>query len=103
MRKYNNDTRLNLNVVKASGWYPSNLVQPVKFNGDVFQRDKKEHKPDAAFLEELRRKDEKITKLRMEMKNIEKNPVNLLSAEHDDFSYTQRLVPLYRSHIKKNL
>ncbi|MCQ2815732.1 MAG: hypothetical protein MJ252_00550 [archaeon] len=95
--------RMNLNVVRTSGWYPSNLVQPVKFNGNIYQKDKKIPEPDPQFVKEMKRKDEKILQLRSEMKRIQNNPVNKLSAEHDDFTYTPRLVPLYRSHIKKNL
>ena len=33
--------RMNVNQIKVSGWNPSNLVQPVKVNGDIFKRDKK--------------------------------------------------------------
>lgn len=96
--------RMNVNAIKISGWYPSNLVQPVKVNGDVFKRDRI-IKPEInkEEEEELKKKDEKITRLKNEMKMIKNNPVLKLSAEHDDFSYTQRLVPLYRSHLRKNL
>lgn len=98
------DYRMNLNQVKfSSNWYPSNLVEPIKCNGGVFQKDKIEVKPDAAFLEEMKKKDEHILNLRNEIKNIQNNPVNKLSSEHDDLSYIPRLTPLYRTHISKNL
>ena len=33
--------RMNINQIKVSDWSLSNLVQPVKVNGDIFKRDKK--------------------------------------------------------------
>lgn len=98
------ETRMNVNAIKVSGLYPSNLVQPIRVNGGVFKRDRKIGPAlDREEEEELRKKDEKIERLRNEMKMIKSNPVSKLSAEHDDFSYIPRLVPLYRSHLSKNL
>ena len=96
--------RMNINRIKVSGWYPSNLVKPVKVNGDVFKRERiVEKEIDVDEEEEIKDKDQKITKLKNEMKNIHMNPVKKLSSEHNEFSYTRRLVPLYRMHITKNL
>ena len=96
--------RMNINRIKVSGWYPSNLVKPVKVNGDVFKRERiAEKEIDVDEEEEIKDKDQKITKLKNEMKNIQMNPVKKLSSEHNEFSYTRRLVPLYRMHITKNL
>ena len=39
--------------------------------------------------------------MKMKKKKEKKYPVKKLSAEHDDFSYIPRLVPLYRSHFSK--
>ena len=96
--------RMNINRIKVSGWYPSNLVKPVKVNGDVFRRERiVEKEVDIDEEEEIKCKEEKIKKLKCEMKNIQMNPVKKLSTEHNEFSYTRRLVPLYRMHISKNL
>ena len=95
---------MNVNRIKVSGWYPSNLVYPVKVNGDVFKRERiVEKEVDVDEEEEIKNKDEKIRKLQNEMKDIQLNPVKKLSTEHNEFSYTRRLVPLYRMHISKNL
>ena len=32
----------NINQIKVSGWYPSNLVSPVKVNGRIFYKEMKE-------------------------------------------------------------
>ncbi len=93
--------RMNVNQIKVSGWNPSNLIQPVKVNGDIFKRDKKIIKKIDKDDEEEKKKSEKIKKLNLEIENIKKDPVKKLSAEHDDFSYIPRLVPLYRSHFSK--
>jgi hypothetical protein len=94
--------RMNVNQIKVSGWNPSNLVQPVKVNGDIFKRDKKlTKKIDKEEEEEEQKRNEKIKKLNLEIENVKKDPVKKLSAEHDDFSYLPRLVPLYRSHFSK--
>ena len=42
-----------------------------------------------------------MQKLNLEIENVKKDPVKKLSAEHDDFSYIPRLVPLYRAHFSK--
>ena len=100
---YGQENRMHFNQMVISGWYPSNLVAPVKANGDVFKRDKKETKQvDLIQLEDNEKRNKRIIKLRNEIKVIKKNPINRLSAEHDDFGYVQRLVPLYRSHLAKN-
>ncbi len=93
--------RMNVNQIKVSGWNPSNLVQPVKVNGDIFKRDKKVIKKIDKDDEEEKKKIERIKKLNLEIENVKKDPVKKLSAEHDDFSYIPRLVPLYRSHFSK--
>ena len=93
--------RMNVNQIKVSGWNPSNLVQPVKVNGDIFKRDKKIIKKIDKDDEEEKKKIERIKKLNLEIENVKKDPVKKLSAEHDDFSYIPRLVPLYRSHFSK--
>lgn len=96
--------RMNINRIKVTGWYPSNLIQPVKVNGDVFKRERiVEKEVDIEEEEEIKDKEQKITKLKNEMKSIQTNPVKKFSSEHNDFSYTRRLVPLYRTHITKNL
>ena len=92
---------MNVNQIKVSGWNPSNLVQPVKVNGDIFKRDKKVIKKIDKDDEEEKKKIERIKKLNLEIENVKKDPVKKLSAEHDDFSYIPRLVPLYRSHFSK--
>ena len=94
--------RMNRNKIEISGWYPSNLVKPVKVNGDVFKREMILEK-EVNFLEEeeLQEKEKKIIKLNNEIKCIKTNPVTKLSAENDDFSFIGRLVPLYRSHFSK--
>ena len=43
--------RMNKNKIEISGWYPSNLVKPVKVNGDVFKRESILEK-EVNFLEE---------------------------------------------------
>lgn len=92
-----NECRMNINSIQSSGWYPSNLVRPVRINGSVFKREKIENKNwDEEYLE-----DKKVTMLKAEMKQISNNPITKLSAEHDDMSYTRRLVPLYRSYLSK--
>ena len=53
------------------------------------------------MMRKKKKKSEKIKKLNLEIENIKKDPVKKLSAEHDDFSYIPRLVPLYRSHFSK--
>ena len=93
--------RMNVNQIKVSGWNPSNLIQPVKVNGDIFKRDKKIIKKIEKEDEDEKKKIEKMQKLNLEIENVKKDPVKKLSAEHDDFSYIPRLVPLYRSHFSK--
>jgi seryl-tRNA synthetase len=93
--------RMNVNQIKVSGWNPSNLIQPVKVNGDIFKRDKKIIKKIEKEDEDEKKKREKMQKLNLEIENVKKDPVKKLSAEHDDFSYIPRLVPLYRSHFSK--
>ena len=55
------EKRMNVNTIKVSGLYPSNLVQPIRVNGGVFKRDRKIGPMlDRKEEEELRKKDEKI-------------------------------------------
>ena len=89
----------NINEIKISGWYPSNLVSPVKVNGNIFNREKKIRQKDEDYQNFLNSKIDKIAKISAQSKIIETNPMNLLCAEQDEFTYTNRLVPLYRSHL----
>ncbi len=91
--------RMNVNQIKVSGWNPSNLVQPVKVNGDIFKRDKKVIKKIDKDDEEEKKKIERIKKLNLEIENGKKELIKKLSDEHDDFSYLPRLLPLY--HFSK--
>ena len=52
--------RMNVNQIKVSGWNPSNLIQPVKVNGDIFKRDKKIIKKIEKEDEDEKKKREKI-------------------------------------------
>lgn len=92
-----NECRMNVNIIQSSGWYPSNLVQPIKVNGSVFKTDKIEKKN----WEDEYKEDKKTAILKAEIKRIQNNPITKLSAEHDDMSYTRRLVPLYRAHLNQ--
>ena len=89
----------NINQIKVSGWYPSNLVSPVKVNGRFFYKEMKEKEKDEEIEEFINSKNERIKLLKTQNKNIETNPMGLLSSKHDDFSYTNRLVPLYKTHM----
>ena len=89
----------NINEIKVSGWYPSNLVCPVKVNGRIFQKEKMEKQKDEDFEEFINSKNERIQLLKTQNRIIESNPIGLLSAKQDEFSYTPRLVPLYKTHM----
>jgi len=89
----------NINEIKISCFYPSNLVQPVKVNGRIFNNEKIEKKKDEELEEFINKKNERINLLKIQNKIIENNPMNLLSKNQDDFSYTNRLVPLYKTHV----
>ena len=89
----------NINIIKASGWYPSNLVSPVKVNGRIFYREKMEKEKDEDLEEFINSKNESIKLLKTQNKIIESNPMKLLSSQKDEFSYTHRLVPLYKTHM----
>ncbi len=88
----------NINEIKVSGWYPSNLVSPVKVNGRIFNKDKMKKEKDEEFEEFINSKNERINLLKTQNRIIETNPMSLLSAQQDEFSYTNRLVPLYKTH-----
>ena len=89
----------NVNEIKVSGWYPSNLVCPVKVNGRIFNKEKKEKDKDEDFEEFINSKNERIKLLKTQNRLIEDNPIGLLSVKQDEFSYTRRLTPLYRTHM----
>ena len=96
--KYEEESK-NINEVKISGWYPSNLVSPVKVNGNIFNREKRIKQKDEDYADFINSKIDKITKINAQSKIIETNPMNLLSSEQDEFTYINRLVPLYRNHL----
>ena len=89
----------NINKIKVSGWYPSNLVCPVRVNGRIFKKEKMEKEKDEEFEEFINSKNERIKLLKTQTRMIENNPVGLLSEKQDIFSYTNRLVPLYKTHM----
>ena len=89
----------NRNEIKVSGWYPSNLVCPVKVNGRIFYKQKMERPKDKDVEEFIDSKNKRIEILKTQNKIIETNPMGLLSSQQDDFSYTNRLVPLYKTHM----
>ena len=89
----------NINKIKVSGWYPSNLVCPVKVNGRIFKKEKVEKEKDEEFEEFINSKNERIQLLKTQNRIIENNPIGLLSEKQDTFSYTNRLVPLYKAHM----
>ena len=89
----------NINEIKVSGWYPSNLVCPVKVNGRIFNKQKIKKEKDEDFEEFINSKNERINLLKTQNRIIEENPIGLLSAQQDEFSYTNRLVPLYKAHM----
>ena len=89
----------NINNIKASGWYPSNLVCPVKVNGRIFCKEKMEKEKDEDYEEFINSKNERIKLLKTQNRIIETNPMSLLSSQQDEFSYTHRLVPLYKAHM----
>ena len=89
----------NINEIKVSGWYPSNLVCPVKVNGRIFNKGKMEKVKDEDYEEFINSKNERIKLLKTQNRIIETNPIGLLSAKQDEFSYTPRLVPLYKTHV----
>ena len=93
----NEEQSKNINEIKISGWYPSNLIYPVRVNERIF---KKQIKPKDEETEEfINSKNDKIKKIKLQNHIIETNPMNLLSSIQDDFSYTNRLVPLYKTHL----
>ncbi len=102
---YSHESRMNFNKIKVSCWYPSNLIEPVKVNKNIFKRDKFElNKYEKEEQEKIMKKrQEKINKLNNETENIKNDPVKKLSAENDDMSYIPRLFPLYRSHFSNNI
>ena len=89
----------NINEIKVSGWYPSNLVCPVKVNGRIFNKQKIKKEKDEDFEEFINSKNERINLIKTQNRIIEENPIGLLSAKQDEFSYTNRLVPLYKAHM----
>ena len=101
LRKIRNEEQSkNINKIKVSSWYPSNLLSPVRVNGRIFNpKEKNKKETDEEIEDFINTKNEKIQLLKFENKAIETNPLSSLSSKHDDFSYTNRLVPLYRTHI----
>ena len=95
----NEEQSKNINEIKVSGWYPSNLLYPVRVNGRIFNKSNREKPKDEEIEDFINTKNEKIQLLKFENKAIETNPLSSLSSKHDDFSYTNRLVPLYRTHL----
>ena len=95
----NEEQSKNINEIKVSGWCPSNLLYPVKVNGRIFNKTKKEKSKDKEIEEFIKSKNDKIEKIKMQNHIIQTNPMNLISSQKDDFSYTNRLVPLYRTHM----
>ena len=95
--RYEEQSR-NINQIKVTGWYPSNLILPVRVNGNIFNKQKAKEK-DEEIEQFIKTKSDKIAQLKLQNKIIESNPVNSLSAQQDDFSYINRLLPLYKYHI----
>ena len=95
----NEEQSKNINEIKVSGWYPSNLLYPVRVNGRIFNKTKVEKPKDEDIGEFIKSKNENIEKIKMQNYFIETNPMNLLSTKQDDYSYTNRLVPLYKTHM----
>ena len=95
----NEEQSKNINEIKVSGWYPSNLLYPVRVNGRIFNKSNSEKPKDEEIEEFIKSKNEKIKLLKIQNHIIENNPMSLLSSKQDDFSYTNRLVPLYRTHL----
>ena len=94
----NEEQSRNINQIKVTGWYPSNLISPVRVNGNIFNKQVEKEK-DEEIEQFIKTKSDKIAQLKLQNKIIESNPVNLLSEKQDDFSYTNRLLPLYKTHI----
>ena len=95
----NEEQSKNVNQIKVSGWYPSNLLYPVKVNGRIFNKQKNEKQKDEEIEEFIKSKNDKIEKIKLQNHIIQTNPMKLLSYKQDDFSYTNRLVPLYKTHV----
>ena len=93
----NEEQSKNINEIKVTGWYPSNLICPVRVNGNIFNKPIKTK--DEEIEQFVKSKNDKIEQLKLQSRLIESNPVNLLSEQQDDFSYTNRLLPLYKTHI----
>ena len=94
----NEEQSKNVNEIKVSGWYPSNLITPVRVNANIFNNNSKKTQ-DEDIEQYIKSKNDKIAQLKIQNKIIESNPVNSLSAQQDDFSYINRLFPLYKYHI----
>ena len=94
----NEEQSKNINQIKVSGWYPSNLLYPVRVNGRIFNKQKKEKPKDEEVEEFIKSKNDKIEKIKMQNHIIQTNPVKFLSGKKDDFSFINRLVPLYKIH-----
>ena len=94
----NEEQSKNINQIKVSGWYPSNLLYPVRVNGRIFNKQKIEKPKDEEVEEFIKSKNDKIEKIKMQNHIIQTNPVKFLSGKKDDFSFTNRLIPLYKIH-----
>ena len=95
----NEEQSKNVNEIKVSGWYPSNLLYPVKVNGRIFNKQKVEKPKDEDIEDFIKSKNDKIDELKIQNHFIETNPISQLNSAQDDYSYTNRLVPLYKTHI----
>lgn len=94
-----NFPHVNINEIKVSGWYPSNLVAPVKVNSRVFLKDTICKREFHEYKDDVEAKEKNIQRLNNYVEISKIDPIKMLSSEQDDFSYLNRLVPLYHSHF----